>query len=318
VLALAAGGQRAQLALLQGQYAVARGHVLGCMAQLLVSPTLRPLAPHVHTLAGLYCHGVGQYAAAEGHFGAAQALHEGAGTTGVDASAAAAAAALRACALLAHDAPDAVSRAIEALGGLNDAAGASSAQPHPQHAHAGAGRQARCALQLVSGLVRLRLAASATSAEAGAEQARAAKLALSKALKVAHQAVRHHQLVTSVMLAMVPVQLRPGAGGGTAAVTGGAGGSSAAGGNGNSDVAGAAQMLGSADLLARNNGDGATRTAVKRAMLDVLAAQGADEGNLASARADADARAAKLARAREGAAAADPRAHAAVLAWGLA
>ncbi|KAG1679676.1 hypothetical protein FOA52_006195 [Chlamydomonas sp. UWO 241] len=317
VLALAVGGQRAQLALLQGQYAVARGHVLGCMAQLLVSPTLRPLAPHVHTLAGLYCHGVGQYTAAEGHFGAAQALHEGVGSaTGRDVSAAAAAAALRACALLAQDAPDSVSRAIEAIGGLQDASSPSTAPGGPSasavlHTHARAGRHARCALQLVSGLVRLRLAASATSADASAEQARAAKLALSKALKVAHQTVRHHQLVTSVMLAMVPVQLRSGA-------VGGGGGGAAAGGTAGGDVAGAAQMLSSADLLARNNGDGATRAAVKRAMLDVLAAQGADEGTLAAARTDADARAAKLARAREGAVAADPRAHAAVMAWGLA
>ena len=77
-------------------------------------------------------------------------------------------------------------------------------------------------------------------------------------LQSAHTKLNHHQLVTTLMVGLAPLQL--GAGSATTASgvpVGDIGG-------GARDVAGAEQMLNSAGLLTRNNGDVSTRAAIKK------------------------------------------------------
>ena len=81
-------------------------------------------------------------------------------------------------------------------------------------------------------------------------------ISLPDPLQVAHKRLHHHQLTCSMMVALSPLYL----GGGVASSSEG----------GARDVAGAEQMLTSAELLSRNNGDVVTRAAVKRVRCQVF------------------------------------------------
>lgn len=228
---------------------------------------------------------------------------------------------LQACSILAQQGPECVSRAIDAIGGLPPIEAANNAEPSPGGgARQGSlpisamalGVQEKCGLQLVCGVIRLRLAEASSSSgsrEAAIEQQKQAKMLLSKALKLAHGQLKHHQIVASSMLAMAPLQMS------LAANRMAAQGSSS---SSLADASGAQQMLVSADQLCKNMGDSMSRAAIKWAQVPVTRAKGEDttaaEGDAKSMDA---ALIAELARAvgQPGQASHDD--HATVLLWGL-
>eukprot|EP00798_Chlamydomonas_sp_ICE-L_P018304 gene18304-24764_t len=171
----------------------------------------------VHVLAGTYAYSL-QLDEAEHHFSCA-ANCEGASSASVALSRT-----LLAASILSGTSSNRVSRAIEAMGPLyklgeagEDAGGETGAA---NEAFEELGHHERCCTQLVSSMIRASL---------GQEQD--ASLSLSKALKSAHKQLHNHLLVSSIMVVMTPLQIKAG------------------------DISGAQQLLGSAQLLAKNNCD---------------------------------------------------------------
>ncbi|GAX77372.1 hypothetical protein CEUSTIGMA_g4818.t1 [Chlamydomonas eustigma] len=202
-MSFAVSSQRAQLRMLQGQFIEARLDLQAALSKVMMFPNLlSDKVPHAHVLVGLYCHATARYSHAEAHFAAAaESLRQ----SGASEPASLAAASLQACSALSQEGPESVSRAIDAIGGLQqDATG------HLTRQQEGMGLQESCVLQMVSGVIRLRLAASSSSSEACKEHEQSGRMLLTRALRVAHRQLRHHQLVTSLMLVTAPLQLRGG------------------------------------------------------------------------------------------------------------
>ena len=309
-LALALTSLRAQANLMQGKLEEGRKLVLKAIQLVTKFSVLGSLEPQVHILTGLYCHMTRQYEHAEAHFAASAAE-----------APCTAARTLQACSILAQQGPECVSRAIDAIGGLPPIEAASNLTSPTGAARQGSvpisamalGVQERCGLQLICGVIRLKLAESSSSSgshEAAVEQEKQAKMLLSKALKLAHGQLKHHQIVASAMLAMAPLQMslltnRTAAPGSSTSSS-------------LSDASGAQQMLTSADHLCKNMGDAMTRAAIKWAQIPVTKAKGEDvAGPEGDAKSMDAALIAELARAVGQPGQVSHEEHASVLLWGL-